>query len=140
VVSSFPELGEQQDQLLEVAFHRLDAGQFARACSYGESHEVAAGEILFDVGDEDTDLILVDTAIGATPATGWLTGVARDRAGFLLTDVQLGGREPAPLPFETSVPGVFAAGDVRSGSMKRVAAAVGEGAGAVRSVHRALAR
>ena len=44
-----------------------------------------------------------------------------------------------PLPFETSVPRVFAAGDVRSGSMKRVAAAVGEGSSAVASVHRALA-
>ena len=44
----------------------------------------------------------------------------------------------APLPFETSVPGVFAAGDVRHGSMKRVAAAVGEGSSAVRSVHERL--
>ncbi|GHA66621.1 hypothetical protein GCM10010345_83030 [Streptomyces canarius] len=47
------------------------------------------------------------------------------------------GREP--LPYETSVPGVFAAGDVRLASMKRVAAAVGDGAGAVRSVHQYLA-
>jgi thioredoxin reductase (NADPH) len=45
----------------------------------------------------------------------------------------------SPLPFETSVPGVFAAGDVRSGSMKRVAAAVGEGSSAVRAVHEYLA-
>jgi len=44
------------------------------------------------------------------------------------------------LPYETSVPGVFAAGDVRSGSMKRVASAVGEGASVIRSVHLALAR
>ena len=86
--------------------------------------------------------------IGATPATDWLTGVALDADGFLLTDRQLAaadlgpqwakaGREP--LPFETSIPGVFGAGDVRQGSMKRVAAAVGEGASAVRSVHQALA-
>jgi thioredoxin reductase (NADPH) len=86
--------------------------------------------------------------IGATPATDWLTGVALDPDGFLLTDRQLAaadlgpvwdkaGREP--LPFETSIPGVFGAGDVRQGSMKRVAAAVGEGASAVRSVHQALA-
>jgi thioredoxin reductase (NADPH) len=47
------------------------------------------------------------------------------------------GRDP--LQLETSIPGVFAAGDVRAGSMKRVAAAVGEGASAVRSVHLALA-
>jgi thioredoxin reductase (NADPH) len=48
-----------------------------------------------------------------------------------------GGREP--LPFETSIPGVFAVGDVRSGSLKRVAAAVGEGSSAVRQVHEYLA-
>jgi thioredoxin reductase (NADPH) len=85
--------------------------------------------------------------IGAEPATGWLTGVAVDRNGFIRTDVQLApddldgtwtalGR--SPLPFETSVPAVFAAGDVRHGSMKRVAAAVGEGASAVSSVHRTI--
>jgi thioredoxin reductase (NADPH) len=81
--------------------------------------------------------------IGAQPATDWLSGVALDDAGFVPTDVQLGDRWTGtgrpPLPFETSVPGVFAAGDVRRESMKRVAAAVGEGASAVRSVHRALA-
>jgi len=85
--------------------------------------------------------------IGADPATGWLTGVAVDRNGFVLTDVQLTPDEldgtwaalgRAPLPFETSVPAVFAAGDVRRGSIKRVASAVGEGASAVSSVHRAI--
>jgi thioredoxin reductase (NADPH) len=86
--------------------------------------------------------------IGAIPATGWLgDAVALDRAGFVLTDRSLpndaaqssafSGRDP--LPFETSVPGVFAVGDVRNGSMKRVAAAVGEGSSAVRSVHDYLA-
>jgi thioredoxin reductase (NADPH) len=85
--------------------------------------------------------------IGAEPATSWLTGVTRDPAGFLPTDAQLTAADlgpswaalgRGPLPFETSLPGVFAAGDVRLGSMKRVAAAVGEGASAVRSVHQAL--
>jgi thioredoxin reductase (NADPH) len=84
--------------------------------------------------------------IGAVPSTGWLNGVALDEDGFVLTGQDLPteglsgfallGRPP--LPFETSVPGVFAAGDVRQGSMKRVAAAVGEGASAVRSVHQAI--
>ena len=86
--------------------------------------------------------------IGADPATDWLGDtVALDSSGFVLTDralpddIALG---PAfavrePLPFETSVPGVFAVGDVRHGSMKRVAAAVGEGSSAVRSVHDHLA-
>jgi thioredoxin reductase (NADPH) len=82
--------------------------------------------------------------IGARPATAWLgDGVLLDEDGFVLTDRQL----PAPatagtrgaLPFETSIPGVFAAGDVRHDSMKRVAAAVGEGSSAVRSVHERLA-
>jgi len=82
--------------------------------------------------------------IGARPATAWLCdGVLLDRDGFVLTDRQLSGPIAAgtssPLPFETSVPGVFAAGDVRYGSMKRVAAAVGEGSSAVRSVHERLA-
>jgi thioredoxin reductase (NADPH) len=85
--------------------------------------------------------------IGAEPATSWLTGVALDEHGFVRTDVQLKRHElgetwtalgRGPLPFETSVPGVFAVGDVRHGSMKRVAAAVGEGASAVRSVHAAI--
>ncbi len=86
--------------------------------------------------------------IGAEPATSWLEGtVALDENGFILTDRLLpadargdplfSGREP--LPFETSAPGVFAVGDVRLGSMKRVAAAVGEGSSAVRAVHEYLA-
>ena len=85
--------------------------------------------------------------IGAEPATSWLTGIATEDSGFILTDVQLNssGLGPAwsglrrtPLPFETSIPGVFAVGDVRSGSMKRVAAATGEGASAIASVHKAI--
>jgi thioredoxin reductase (NADPH) len=86
--------------------------------------------------------------IGAVPATAWLGDcVALDRSGFVLTDRSLpdeavsaaafGGRDP--LPLETSAPGVFAVGDVRNGSLKRVAAAVGEGSSAVRSVHEYLA-
>jgi thioredoxin reductase (NADPH) len=86
--------------------------------------------------------------IGAQPATEWLDGVALDEDRFVFTDTQLDddalGEEWAllgrrPLPFETSIPGVFAVGDVRHGSMKRVAAAVGEGASAIRSVHTAIA-
>ena len=85
--------------------------------------------------------------IGALPDTTWLPNIATDKAGFIRTDSQLdhdlGPRwdtlRRRPLPFETSVPGVFAAGDVRLGSMKRVAAAMGEGAAAVASVHAKLA-
>lgn len=83
--------------------------------------------------------------IGATPRTDWLgDSVARDRHGFVLTgpDVTaLGPDSPRwplarpPFLLETSVPGVFAAGDVRGSSMKRVASAVGEGSSAVSNVH-----
>jgi thioredoxin reductase (NADPH) len=86
--------------------------------------------------------------IGATPATSWLEGVALDTNGFVLTDADLDDHDLPPIwsqlgrrpfPYETSVPAVFAVGDVRRSSMKRVAAAVGEGSSAIQSVHRALA-
>jgi len=86
--------------------------------------------------------------IGAQPHTEWLYGtVARDYQGYLLTG-QLAAAKAAtpvwplerpPMLLETSVPGVFAAGDVRSRSVKRVAAAVGEGATTVRLIHAYLA-
>ena len=101
--------------------------------------------------------------IGAEPRTGWLEGcVARDPAGFILTGGDLHrtgpgstgwprtGAGPAgpglpgwplerpPLLLETSVPGVFAAGDVRHRSIKRVASAVGEGAAVIQQVHQYL--
>jgi thioredoxin reductase (NADPH) len=85
--------------------------------------------------------------IGARPETEWLADLALDRAGFIRTDAQLDPEElgatwaalgRTPLPFETSMPTVFAAGDVRLTSLKRVASAVGEGASAVRSIHTAL--
>jgi len=84
--------------------------------------------------------------IGSQPRTQWLgEAVARDRRGFILTgpDLPAGTRWPPgrpPLPLETSLPGVFAAGDVRRGSVNRVASAVGEGAATIPLVHRYLAR
>jgi thioredoxin reductase (NADPH) len=76
--------------------------------------------------------------IGAEPNTEWLLqyGVALDDKGFVRTDAHLGG---GGRPLETSRPGVFAIGDVRSGSVKRVAAAVGEGAQVVAALHAFLA-
>jgi thioredoxin reductase (NADPH) len=85
--------------------------------------------------------------IGAQPASGWLPDqVARDEHGFVLTDVAVPARPEVGaaatvrtrLPYETAMDGVFAAGDVRAGSMKRVAAAVGEGSSVIQSVHRYL--
>ncbi|MGY1805044.1 FAD-dependent oxidoreductase [Blastococcus sp. SYSU D00922] len=83
--------------------------------------------------------------IGAQPHTAWLPpSIERDEAGFVVTGSELSdaalqalGRRPMPL--ETSVPGVLAAGDVRHGSVKRVASAVGEGSIAIQYVHRLLA-
>jgi thioredoxin reductase (NADPH) len=78
--------------------------------------------------------------IGARPASSWLPeDVARDDDGFVLTDITVRPDTDRPrLPYETSVDGVFAAGDIREGSMKRVAAAVGEGSAVIHSVHRYL--
>jgi thioredoxin reductase (NADPH) len=81
--------------------------------------------------------------IGAQPFTGWLPGaVARDQWGFILTGPDAAPHWPlarAPFLFETTAPGVFAVGDVRHGSVKRVASAVGEGSVAIRLVHDYLA-
>ncbi|HEX4176548.1 MAG TPA: NAD(P)/FAD-dependent oxidoreductase, partial [Acidimicrobiales bacterium] len=87
--------------------------------------------------------------IGADPASEWLSGCAAlDDRNFVLTDSALSAKDlgddweglgRTPLPFETSHPGLFAVGDLRSGSIKRVASAVGEGSAAVRAVHQHLA-
>ncbi|MEH2092114.1 FAD-dependent oxidoreductase [Nostoc sp.] len=86
--------------------------------------------------------------IGATPKTDWLNGVIRrDAQGFIITgpDLMPNGKSPtswrlerSPFLLETSVPGIFAAGDVRAGSIKRVASGVGEGSIAIQFVHRYL--
>jgi thioredoxin reductase (NADPH) len=87
---------------------------------------------------------------GASPRTDWLRGcLALDEKGFILTGRDLDGAQSegsipwplarAPQMLETSLPGVFAVGDVRSGNVKRVASAVGEGAISVHLVHRTLA-
>jgi thioredoxin reductase (NADPH) len=83
--------------------------------------------------------------IGADPHTDWLKGaVELDRSGFVLTGTDVVQEDDHPngrsrLTFETSRAGVFAVGDARSGSIKRVASAVGEGSMAVRLVHEHLA-
>ncbi|WP_371497357.1 FAD-dependent oxidoreductase [Kitasatospora sp. NBC_00374] len=99
---------------------------------------------------EQVDAQWLFVFIGAAPLTDWLEGVViRDGRGFVVAgpDLSPGGRPPgswpldrAPYHLETSVPGVFVAGDARSESAKRVASAVGEGAMAVMLVHRYLER
>jgi thioredoxin reductase (NADPH) len=101
-------------------------------------------------GTETVDAQRLFVFIGAAPLTGWLDDVVlRDDRGFVLAgpDLMTGQQRPAgwplerpPYHLETSVPGVFVAGDVRADSAKRVASAVGEGAMAVMLVHRYLER
>jgi thioredoxin reductase (NADPH) len=101
-------------------------------------------------GSETVDAQMLFVFIGAAPLTGWLDGVVvRDDRGFVVAgpDLAPAGHQPpgwdldrAPYHLETSVPGVFVAGDARAESAKRVASAVGEGAMAVMLVHRYLER
>jgi thioredoxin reductase (NADPH) len=103
--------------------------------------------VLQNVGSDETETVAATALfvlIGAQPRTGWLPpAILRDPKGFILTGTDVPPVEGAahpPLLLETSLPGVFAAGDARYGSVKRVAAAVGEGGTAIQSVHRYLAR
>ena len=97
---------------------------------------------------ETHDIRHVFFMTGASPSTHWLDGcVVRDEKGFIKTGADLSQDEltaaqwplgRAPHLLETSLPGVFAVGDVRAGSIKRVASAVGEGSIAVSFVHQVL--
>ena len=93
--------------------------------------------------EEERALRNVFLFVGADPETRWLEGcnVTVDRSGFVVTGTAASARADGfqPAPLETSVPGVFAVGDVRSGSVKRVGGAIGEGAAAVAQIHRYLA-
>ena len=97
--------------------------------------------------ERETNTAWLFLCLGGVPHTQWAeeVGVVRDEAGYLVTgpDLMQNGRPPDnwkldrnPYYLETNIPGVFAAGDVRHGSVKRCASAVGEGAMAVTFVHR----
>ena len=114
--------------------------------AHGDGHLEQLG--LRDVASGQTrsiDLAALFVFIGVAPRTEQFAGfVEVDEKGFIVTGPDLSRRKVAwplerdPLMFETSVPGVFAAGDVRSGSNRRIAMAVGEGSAAIHSVHRYL--
>jgi thioredoxin reductase (NADPH) len=117
--------------------------------AHGEDHLESLTLRSTASGDTETvDAQLLFLFIGAAPLTDWLDGVVvRDSAGFVVSgpDLSVAGERPRgweldrmPYHLETSVPGVFVAGDARSESAKRVASAVGEGALAVMLVHRYL--
>ena len=113
----------------------------------GEGH-LAALTIGRPTGEEERPLAAIFVFIGQQPRTDWLEGtVVRDPGGFVLTGAYLldGGKPPAgwglardPFLLESSLPGLFVAGDVRHRSVKRIASAVGEGAMAVQFVHQYL--
>ena len=126
-----------------------------RVLLHTEVRELLGDDVLTVVTVEDkatSDLYGLDARalfvfIGAEPHTRWLAGrVALDRHGFVFTGADavraakaLSDVDGSPAMLETSRTGVFAVGDVRSGSIKRIAAAVGEGSMAVRLVHEHLA-
>lgn len=120
------------------------------AVRYGTEVVGASGGEVLDhlvvraVGSSHPETVPADAVfvlVGSHPASDWLAGaVIRDSWGFVCTDHSLPShdRDRAPFPLETSLPGVFAIGDVRRGSVKRVASAVGEGAIAAQYLHRYL--
>jgi thioredoxin reductase (NADPH) len=120
---------------------RIETACVVRALHGGERLEaLTLGHA--DGAEEVVPACALFVMIGAAPCTDWLQGtVDLDEKGFVLTgaDVAHHGRAAATSPFATSVPGIFAVGDVRGGSVKRVASAVGEGSVVVQAVHRYLA-
>ncbi len=111
-------------------------------------HDLQAVAITDTAGTTEVPCTGLFSFIGADPTSEWISGCAKlDDRGFVLTDRALGAEDlderwvaqnRLPLPFETSHPGLFAVGDVRSGSTKRVAGAVGEGSACVGAVHQYL--
>ncbi len=116
--------------------------------AHGEGH-LASVSVTGPGGEEELPLAAIFVFIGQQPRTDWLEGiVVRDPGGFVLTGAQLleDGKRPEgwnldrdPFLLESSLPGVFVAGDVRHRSVKRIASAVGEGSMAVQFVHQYLA-
>jgi thioredoxin reductase (NADPH) len=110
-------------------------------CLHGDAHLDAVQIVSRDRGSETFPVRAVFVMIGSDPCTDWLRGTtALDDRNFVLTGqgTAADDGDRAPSPYLTNLPGVFAVGDVRSGSVKRVASAVGEGSVVVQAVHRYL--
>jgi thioredoxin reductase (NADPH) len=138
----------RRDGLEETMSHYL----ISRIERHPKIHFMPRTEVTRLLGDDDLTGIDVSTPsgpstlpvcalflfIGATPGTDWLHGkLALDKSGFVLTGPDIPASRldgTVPLPLETTVPGIFCVGDARSGSVKRVATAIGEGSMAVRLV------
>ena len=138
-----PELGRSMSQYL---LSRLEHAPNVRIHTSSEIHALLGEERLeaVEIGSRDGDLETIPVAavfvmIGADPCTDWLHGaVELDERGFVRTGLAWDDKGPRS-PYQTSLRGVFAVGDVRDGSVKRVASAVGEGSVVVQAVHQYLA-
>jgi thioredoxin reductase (NADPH) len=128
------------DTMSSYLINRLESDARITIHTYTEIDELQGGRHLEQVvvknnqtGDKQTiDCRAVFIMIGAAPNTNWLEGMVElDEKGFIRTGQDVGGRSL----FETSKPGIFAIGDIRSGSVKRVASSVGEGSVVVSAVH-----
>ncbi|MDQ1535206.1 MAG: thioredoxin reductase [Actinomycetota bacterium] len=152
VVIRGPDLNANMSRYLvdRIAAHeRIDVRVSSQIAGIDGNETLSSVRVAGKDGDKTLVCAGLFSFIGADPASEWLSDCAAlDENGFVLTDrslseAHLDGRWDAlgrrPLPFETSHPGLFAVGDLRSGSTKRVAASVGEGSAAVRSVHEYLA-
>jgi hypothetical protein len=137
------------DTSRELMFPKLSTEEIDRLRRFGTVRRYAAGELLYATGDISPGMLVILSGsvairnvflfVGVEPATGWLEGcgVALHAEGFVRTGPD--DHQPRPLPLESNLPGVFAVGDVRSGSAKRVGGAIGEGAAVVPQLHTVLA-
>jgi thioredoxin reductase (NADPH) len=146
------------DTLSHYLVEKIEASATIEVVTHGEISALEGDDRLREItirdrktgGEQVLPATKLFVCIGGSPHTEWArdTAILRDKAGYLVTgpDLLVEGRAPEiwplrrpPFYLETSVPGSFAAGDVRHGSIKRVASAVGEGAMAVAFVHQHLA-
>ena len=149
LVARGPDIGDTMSAYLVEQLRALDTVEVHLQCearAFRGTEHLEGATFSSPDGEFEIPVAAAFVFIGQQPRTGWLEGlVARDERGFILTgtdvDAELGWNlDRDPYLLESSMPGVFAAGDVRHRSVKRIASAVGEGAMAVQFVHQFLAQ
>ena len=149
LVARGPDIGDTMSAYLVEQLRALDTVEVHLQCearAFRGTEHLEGATFSSPDGEFEIPVAAAFVFIGQQPRTGWLEGlVARDERGFILTgtdvDAELGWNlDRDPFLLESSMPGVFAAGDVRHRSVKRIASAVGEGAMAVQFVHQFLAQ